>query len=319
MLKFIKTFTLPVSIAFGTIIYLIFYYVPFLDEPGDVLYPLIKDMLPWAMSLILFVTFLKLNYHEVGIRKWHVAIIVAQLAMSLGCVALINGFGLENEMKILVEGVLICIICPSAIAASVVASKLGGNLTEMTTYTVLSNIVAVFSMPLLFPMIEKSADLTFISAALIILNKTIKILLLPLLFAASVKKFLPKVYEFITGINDLNFYLWAIMLAVVTGVTVQNIYHTDISKVFLFWIALSAAVVTIVQFVLGKWLGGMFGNRIDGGQGLGQKNTTFAIWCAFTYLNPVSSLAPGCYILWQNIFNSWQLWRHEKKAKFKIW
>ncbi len=319
MIKFLKTFTLPVSIAFGTLVYLLFYYVPFLDEAGDVLYPIIKDLLPWAMSVILFVTFLKLNYHEVGVRKWHVAILLAQLLMSVACVVWINALGLENEMKILVEGMLICIICPSAIAASVVAAKLGGNLTEMTTYTVLSNIMAVFSMPLLFPMVEKSADMTFLSAALVILNKTIKILLLPLLLAAIVKKFMPKVYQFITGINDLNFYLWAFMLAVVTGVTVQNIYHTDISKIFLFWIALSAAVVTIVQFVIGKWLGGMFGSRIDGGQGLGQKNTTFAIWCAFTYLNPVSSLAPGCYILWQNIFNSWQLWRNEQKAKFKIW
>lgn len=314
MKKFLKTFTLPVSIAVGTIVYLLFYYLPFLDEAGDVLNPIVTDILPWAMSVILFVTFLKLNYHEVGVRKWHFAIIVAQLLMSVACVAAILAFGLDGEMKILVEGVLICIICPSAIAASVVSNKLGGNLTEMTTYTLLSNVVAVFSMPLLFPLIEKQADLTFISAALVILDKTVKILLLPLFLAAFVKHYLPKVYQAIVGIKDLGFYLWAMMLAIVTGVTVRNIFHTDIPRIFLFWITLSAAVVTIVQFFVGKNLGEYFGNRIDGGQGLGQKNTTLAIWCAFTYLHPVSSIAPGCYILWQNIFNSWQLWKHEKKG-----
>ncbi|MCF0192195.1 MAG: bile acid:sodium symporter [Prevotella sp.] len=315
MKKFLKTFTLPVAIAVGTLVYLLFYYVPFLDEAGDILNPIVTDILPWAMSVILFVTFLKLNYHEVGLRKWHLAVVLAQVVLSLMCVGAILVFGLENEMKILVEGMLICIICPSAIAASVVSNKLGGNLTEMTTYTLLSNVVAVFSMPLLFPLIEKQADLTFLSAALVILDKTVKILLMPRFLAAFVKHYVPRLYKAIIGIKDLGFYLWAMMLALVTGVTVRNIFHTDISRIFLFWIALSAAAVTIVQFFLGKNLGELFGNRIDGGQGLGQKNTTLAIWCAFTDLHPVSSIAPGCYILWQNIFNSWQLWRHEKTLK----
>lgn len=27
---------------------------------------------------------------------------------------------------------------------------------------------------------------------------------------------------------------------------------------------------------------------------------------------PVSSIAPGSYILWQNIINNWQLWHYNK-------
>lgn len=307
--------SLPIAIVLGTLTYLLFYYVPELDYAGDILYPIVTDTLPIAMSCILFVTFLKLNYHEVGVRTWHIAIILAQLLMSISCVAAILLFSLSGEMKILVEGVLVCIICPSAIAASVVSNKLGGNLTEMTTYTLMSNLVAVFSMPILFPLIEKSADLSFLSAAIVILDKTVKILLLPLFFAAFVKHYLPKIYRAIVGVKDLGFYLWAVMLALVTGVTVRNIFHTDIPRIFLLWIALSSAAITAVQFFVGKTLGARFGNRIDGGQGLGQKNTTFAIWCAFTYLHPVSSIAPGCYILWQNIFNSWQLWRHSSTSQ----
>ena len=51
---------------------------------------------------------------------------------------------------------------------------------------------------------------------------------------------------------------------------------------------------------------------ISGGQALGQKNTILAIWMAHTYLNPLSSVAPGSYVLWQNIINSWQLWKKRK-------
>jgi bile acid:Na+ symporter, BASS family len=45
---------------------------------------------------------------------------------------------------------------------------------------------------------------------------------------------------------------------------------------------------------------------------LGQKNTVLAIWMAVTYLNPLSSVGPCSYVVWQNIINSWQLWKKRK-------
>ena len=42
------------------------------------------------------------------------------------------------------------------------------------------------------------------------------------------------------------------------------------------------------------------------------KNTVLAIWMSYTYLNPLSSVGPGSYVLWQNIFNSYQLWKKRK-------
>ena len=47
-------------------------------------------------------------------------------------------------------------------------------------------------------------------------------------------------------------------------------------------------------------------------EALGQKNTVLAIWMAYTYLNPLSSVGPGSYVLWQNIINSYQLWKKRK-------
>ena len=34
---------------------------------------------------------------------------------------------------------------------------------------------------------------------------------------------------------------------------------------------------------------------------------------AYTYLNPRSSVGPGCYILWQNIINSIEIWQKRKE------
>ena len=62
-------------------------------------------------------------------------------------------------------------------------------------------------------------------------------------------------------------------------------------------------------------IGRRFGETVNAGQALGQKNTAFAIWIACTYLTPISSVGPGCYILWQNIFNSWEIWHYSVARK----
>jgi BASS family bile acid:Na+ symporter len=36
---------------------------------------------------------------------------------------------------------------------------------------------------------------------------------------------------------------------------------------------------------------------------------------AYTYLNPLSSVGTGCYILWQNIINSIEIWQKRKTEK----
>ena len=46
---------------------------------------------------------------------------------------------------------------------------------------------------------------------------------------------------------------------------------------------------------------------------MGQKNTILAIWMAQTYLNPLSSIVPAAYVLWQNLINSYQLWRKQRR------
>jgi hypothetical protein len=48
-------------------------------------------------------------------------------------------------------------------------------------------------------------------------------------------------------------------------------------------------------------------SSITAGQAFGQKNTSLGVWMAQTYLDPLSSLGAAAYIIWQNIFNSVQL------------
>lgn len=79
-------------------------------------------------------------------------------------------------------------------------------------------------------------------------------------------------------------------------------YTTEIS------LAAIALAICLAQFKAGKYIGNRYGERIAAGQGLGQKNTILAIWMSQMYLNPVASVGPASYVLWQNIVNSYQLW-----------
>ena len=58
-----------------------------------------------------------------------------------------------------------------------------------------------------------------------------------------------------------------------------------------------------------------YGDRMAGGQLLGQKNSAMGIWLANMYLNPLAAVFPALYSVWQNLFNSWQLWMHDRKQR----
>jgi BASS family bile acid:Na+ symporter len=47
----------------------------------------------------------------------------------------------------------------------------------------------------------------------------------------------------------------------------------------------------------------------EASQSLGQKNTTLTIYLALAYANPLVALGPTCYVIWHNLWNSWQLHR----------
>lgn len=229
--------------------------------------------------------------------------------------ALIICFNLTGENLILAEAVLTCIICPCASAAAVVTQKLGGNLEEMTTYTFISNFITALLIPICFPMIDKAADIHFFEAFALILYKVFTVLVVPMILAYIVKHYAKNICQRIISIKDLSYYLWGCSLLIVSGTTMKNILHADTSITFLLIIAVSSLALCLFQFGCGRAIGSQFNQTVNAGQALGQKNTAFAIWIASTYLSPLSSVGPGCYILWQNIINSWEIWEAQKTAK----
>jgi BASS family bile acid:Na+ symporter len=312
-IKFLKDWTLPVSMAFGAIVYLIFGLTPALDGAAQFFSPIFDAILPLFMFLILFVTFCKVDFRKLIPVQWHLWIGIFQVLFVAIIVGAILAFHITGRSLILLEAILTCIIGPCAAAAAVVTQKLGGNLEEMTTYTFISNFITATLVPICFPLIDKDVDMSFLQAFFLILYKVCLVLVVPMLLAYIVKHHMHRFHAWVTSVKDLSYYLWGFSLTIVTGTTVKNIVNANTTAGFIMLIALLGLILCIIQFAVGRYVGHFFDNTTEAGQALGQKNTAFAIWIAYTYLNPLSSVGPGCYILWQNLINSVELWQFRKK------
>ena len=319
IIRFLKDWTLPVSIAVGTVSYLTFNYVPALDEAGDWLGSVFDVLFPVSVFMTLFVTFCKVDFHEMRPHCWHAGILVAQLLLITVTVAL--AWSSDNSQlstlnsKLFYEALLTCIIGPSASAAPVVVGKLGGNISTMTTYTLISSLASALLIPLVFPMLEPAVGITFMAAFLIILEKVSYVLLLPLVLGWMMQHYLKRLCAWIVSMPDLSFYCWAFSLSITTGITVKNIVHSTAPIMLLGLIAVATFVLCWIQFGIGRGIGRLLGEEVNSGQALFQKNTALSIWVAYMYLNPVSSIGAGCYVLWQNIINSFELWQYRKTSK----
>ena len=312
-IKILKDWTLPVAIAVGTLSYIVFAYIPALDEVGDSLNEVFDLIFPFSVFLTLFVTFTKVDFRKMRPMRWQLWLILTQLAIVSVVTAVALIVSDEPRSKIIWESVLTCVIAPCASAAAVVTGKLGGNLNTMTFFTVVSNLLCAITIPTVFPLLEKAANLSFISASLIILQKLALVLLLPLLLGWFVHNFIHPLYRAIVRRPNLGFYSWGISLAITTGITVNNICHSSADLSLLFYIAVLSLAICVIQFVIGRTIGNMNGDPINAGQGMFQKNTAMAILMAYQYLNPIASIGAGCYVLWQNIINSYELWEFRKK------
>lgn len=309
MIKFLKNWTLPISMLVGTLAYLLFARVSFLAPAKPYIHQFVSFVTPWLIFTQLLLTFCKIDMKELRPKRWHLWLLMIQ---AFSC-ALVAGVLLCVPMRELSvgiwEGVMVCLICPTATAAAVITSKLGGNAATLTTYTLLSNLLGAVMVPLVFPLIEPHEGLTFWNAFLKILSKVFPLLLAPFFLALFLKHYMKNVHRWLMEHSGMAFYIWAFALALVMGQTARSLINSNASAWF---VALGGLFACAVQFLLGKRIGSIYHDRISAGQALGQKNTVLAIWMASTYLHPLATIAPGSYVLWQNIVNIYQLWKKRK-------
>lgn len=315
--SFFRKFALPCSLVLGALGYLIFANVPFLQPLGDAVGPRLVELMPVVLFALLYVTFCKIEIKEMKPKTWHFVLQLIRTSLALLMVIAICLFGKNYEAKVILEGAFICFICPTAAAVAVVTEKLGGSIGSLTTYTVIANIFTMIIIPSLFPMVEKGADVSFLYMSMMVFRNVTTVLVVPLLLALLSRKFLPRFVDKVKSVKDLGFYMWCFNLTILMGETLRNFLHATVSGWILALLLFVPLLVCLIQFAIGKAVGRHWDASISGGQALGQKNTIVGIWLTLTFLNPLAAVAPGAYVVWQNLVNGWQLWYKEKYGHLK--
>ena len=192
-------------------------------------------------------------------------------------------------------------------AAVVIGGMLGANVATMATYSLLCNMAVALLAPVILTFTGTGAC-TFAQ----ILARIAPLLVMPFAAAQFCRLVIPKAAKWVGDHSQISFYMWLASLLVIIGRTTTFILdHPEADGAVETALAATALVICLVQFRFGRWLGRRYGDAVAGGQSLGQKNTVLAVWMAQSFLDPISSVAPTAYIVWQNFVNSYQLWRKE--------
>lgn len=261
---------------------------------------------PTLIAAMLFITFCKVDIRAMRLSTIHIWMLAVQFIGSIAIYHIVEPlFG-----SILAEGAMICVLAPIAMAAVVIGGMLGANVTTMVTYSLICNLATA----LLAPMILHSygnGTCTFAE----IIGRVAPTLLAPFAVAQLLRWVKPKAAEWVSRRSSLSFYLWLISLILVLGRTTAFIIDTEADITIEIGLAAIALVLCLSQFAIGRTLGRMLGDTVAGGQAVGQKNTILAVWMSLNFLNPIASIAPTAYIIWQNFVNSYQIYRHERERR----
>ncbi len=296
----LKTLMLPIAMVCGALFAPWMGYVTFLS--------------PYLIFTMLFITYCKLKISDFKPNRFEVALLATQMALAAAAYALTFFWN-----RTLAEGVFICFFIPTATAAPVITAMLGGSISRVATYSLMCNAVVAVAGPVVLAAIGEHSDMTFLDSFKMILMQVFPLIVAPLVLALILRYSVPRLHSKIVNMQQLSFYLWAVSLFIVVGSCVSFAINnwTPESTVTMVLLALGALVACLVQFKIGRIIGGRFGDRVSGGQGLGQKNTVLAVGLALAYMNPMASIAPAAYVAWQNSINSWQLMRHERNIRSK--
>ena len=275
---------------------------------------ILKPMVPFLIFFILLLNFSSVEIRKLRVKPLHLWLLLFQVVVSLGGYLALLPFD-----ETLAQGVLIGILSPVAASVVVVACMLGADRATITTYSLVGNVGVAIVAPIYFSFIGTNVSMPFGQSLLMILSKIAPTIVLPLAIIIVLQLVASKVNDFIAQYKSWAFYLWAVALMVTIGQTIDFIFiHGKGNESTIIALSIASVLGCALQFSVGKAIGKHYGDKVAGGQGLGQRNTALSIWMASMYLNPLASIFPAMYSIWQNLYNSFQLWQHDRKLREKM-
>ena len=289
--QMVKTIAMPLAMVVGAV----------LCRPLAQLEAASANMLtPLLIASMLFLTFCRIDLRQMRLKWIHLAMLAVQIVG--GVVVFVAVKPLLGV--VVAQGAMMCVLAPIAMAAVVIGGMLGANVATMVSYSLVCNIVTAVVVP---PILHAfgNGTCTFVE----IISRVAPTLIAPFVVAQALRYTLPRLAKWFADHSSYSFYIWLFSLVLVMGRTTAFIIDTDANILTEIELALVALILCLAQFRLGRYMGEKSGDRVAGAQSVGQKNTILAIWLSLNFLNPIASIAPTAYIVWQNFVNSYQIYK----------
>ena len=265
-------------------------------------------VIPWSVASMLFIVFLGTPVTSARPQRAHLHLLGANVLIA----ALAYGSGwLLGGRDVALAG-FFAGIAPTAAAAPVVVSLLGGNVAFVVAAFLLSNIVIAVLLAATLPwLLGMTGGIEIFGIA----SSIGLVVFIPMLLASLLRRLHPAAGGWPRRLTNFSFGLWVLTLFLITAKASAYLrYETEGSAAALGAIGALAAATCAASFALGYVLGRPTFAR-EASQSLGQKNTTFTIYLALAHASPLIALGPTFYVLWHNLWNAWNLHRTPPRSR----
>ena len=262
-------------------------------------------MVQYFLMIMLFNAFLDLDIDPKSFKISIIWVLLANLAVAFAAYKIFSAFNSQLALAAFITA-----IAPTAISSTVVASFIRGRVDFMVAAVLLTNVIIALIVPIALPHLLAAGSAI---STWDVLQPVLITMFVPLILARLVSHLPHRAQAIFYAGKRFTFPVWLVNLFIISAKASDFIRNESTGSFsVLVQIALVSLLICVVNFALGALLGGRHYWQ-ETSQALGQKNNSFAIWIALTFINPLVAMGPTFYVLYHNLYNTWQIYRFERQ------
>lgn len=264
-----------------------------------------SGLVQYLLMGMLFFAFIDIEIHPGSFPKSLLWILAANMAVAFLAYWIVSFF-----QPTLALAAFITAIAPTAITSPVIISMIKGKVEYVIGSVLLTNLSMALVVPLVLPsLLGKAAHVSIWQ----VLQPVLLTVFVPLILARLTRLLPAGARAVVRKGKDYTFAIWLLNLFIICAKAVDFLRNGSSNSTFLLpAIALLSLIICTINFGLGALIGGRRYWQ-EASQALGQKNNSFVIWVALTFINPLVAMGPTFYVLYHNLYNSFQIYLFEKR------
>ena len=262
-------------------------------------------LIQYLLMVMLFFAFLDIEFKSQLFRISVLWVLLANVAVAFISYAVLFQFDITLALAAFMTA-----IAPTAIAAPVIISFIQREVEYVVASVILTNIASALIVPIALPSLLGTGIQLSVWE---VLQPVLVVMFVPLILSRLVSLLPRRAGDFIRKGKSFSFPIWLVNLFIISANASDFLRNGNTDSVsVLAIIALVSLVICIVNFGVGALLGGR-SHWQEASQSLGQKNLSFVIWIALTFINPLVAMGPMFYVLYHHLYNSWSIYQFERK------